>query len=660
MTLAKLVPLTLLAALTLLTLGAVAPAAEAASGHLGGRVASGPQPLGGFRVKLMQAQAGAERPRLLGTATSRRNGRFTLRYRRASRNAVHYLVADRAAGRAASARAFRLAASLGSGTVPRRVTVNERTTVAMAFALAQFLDGPRVSGANPGLRNAAAMGANLVDVRSGGLARTLRRYPNGRATATLATLNSLANLVASCRAPGRACDRVLALAAVPGRTAAADTLAAAQTIATHPWHEVGPLFRRSLRAPNPYRPFLARGERPDGWTLAPRFEGEPGTVDGPGGIAIDEGGGLWVANAFEYSRAADDPVCGGETLLRFAPDGHAHPRSPYRGGGLDGAGGGIGFDPRGRLWIGNTGLAGGDCEDVPLGNSVSHFDPDGTPLTPPLQESALFPGSYAGGYEAGGISRPQGTIADLDGNLWVANCGGGTVTRYANGLPARAANLGSFGLARPFGVAAGRRGLVFVTGNGNDLVAVLEADGSLRRLVSGGGLDHPLGVATDSRGYAWVANSPRLRPPCEENEVDLEEAAERGSVTLLDPAGRPLSTYAGAGLSSPWGVAGDGDDTVWVANFGGRRLSHLCGTRPQRCPTGKRTRGAAISPARGYGFDGLTHNAGIAIDPAGNVWLANTWADDYSAANPGGHQVVAFVGLAGPVRTPLVGPPERP
>ena len=116
----------------------------------------------------------------------------------------------------------------------------------------------------------------------------------------------------------------------------------------------------------------------------------------------------------------------------------------------------------------------------------------------------------------------------------------------------------------------------------------------------------------------------------------------------------------GAGLTNPWGITVDGDDNVWVANFGGQRLSELCGSETQNCPPGKRKIGASISPSSGYGFDGLVRNTGVIVDPSGNVWLANNWKNVPIQTNPGGYQIVAYLGLAAPVRSPAIGPPTAP
>ena len=103
----------------------------------------------------------------------------------------------------------------------------------------------------------------------------------------------------------------------------------------------------------------------------------------------------------------------------------------------------------------------------------------------------------------------------------------------------------------------------------------------------------------------------------------------------------------------------DGADNVWVANFGGQRLAQLCGARQRNCPPGKRRLGAAISPKSGYGFDGLVRNTGVVVDPSGNVWLTNNWKNVPIQTNPGGYQLVAYLGLAAPVRSPAIGPPRH-
>jgi DNA-binding beta-propeller fold protein YncE len=650
---------------------AIAPGSALAAGT--GTVA-GTVPMRGMNVVLFAATPGGGRPTAIGRTRSRSGGDFSLTYRRPSANAVKYLLATRPGGGAEAGfpvpgSSYRLAAALGAGRVPSTATVNERTTVAMGFAMAQFIAAGRVAGANPGLRNAAAMTRDLVGRRNGGIGGILRRFPNGNSTSTMRTFGALANLVSLCRRQDRRCAQLLRLTGAPGGGAAADTLSAVVDVARYPWQNVRALYRLSLRNRGPFGPALAPGERPDAWTLALRFEGVPKTMNGPGNIAIDARGSIWVINNYEYARGIKGGPCAGEQLLRFTPTGRPFPGSPYEGGGLNGAGFGVSFDPRGRIWVGNFGFAARGCTKTPPSNSVSLFGPGGRAISPGFH-TVLEEGSKVtkGGFEQGGISWPQGTVSDRDGNIWIANCGNGSLTRFPEGHPWQAENSGLGSLNRPFDIAVNAGGTAFVTSNNENAVAVYGSRGpldrGLERKISGHGIFRPMGVAVDSRGYAWVANSGKVAPPCKQGaRLSLKGGFGKGSVTLIQPNGEPALRPAiqGAGLVTPWGIAVDGNDAVWVANFSGQQLSEVCGTRPRLCPAGKQRTGASISPNRtGYGFDGLVRNTGVQIDPSGNVWLVNNWKQAPFQTNPGGHQLVAYLGLAAPIKTPLIGPPERP
>jgi hypothetical protein len=661
-------------ALAIAVLAALPAAAGAASGTVSGTV-----PRGGMNVVLMAAVPGAKAPVKLGSTRSGEGGAFTLRYSGAAERAVKYLLATRPGGSAeagfpVSGQTYRLAAVLGEGAVPRgeSVKVTERTTVAMGFAMAQFIDGgDRVAGKSPGLGNAAAMTGDLVGLR-GALSPVLREFPNGASTSTLPTFNSLANLLVLCRRQDVGCERLLDEARTPGGAPAADTLAAVVNIARNPWHDVRGLYRLSLAARHrrgTWQPALGTGEAPDAWTLALRFEGEPKTLDGPGNFAIDAEGNLWVGNNYAYSRRSRRPACGSEVLSRFTPTGQTYPGSPYEGGGLSGVGFGVAIDRNDRVWAANFGFEGKGCETAADHFTVSVFDLDGTVRSP------------ADGWAVGGISWPQGTVVDQSENVWIANCGNDSVTRIAadttplqpTGTPPTALNLpgssitAATGIAfeRPFADAIDAQGHVFVTGNASNSVAELNASGEPVRMISGGGLHLPLGVVADGNGYVWVSNSRWVVAPCPgvrpAKEVEASMPKGGGDVTLIKPNGKPVAApITAGGLRNPWGLTVDGDGHVWVANFGGRRLTELCGSDTSTCPPGKRKIGGAISPKSGYGFDGLVRNTGVVVDPSGNVWLANNWKNLPIQTNPGGYQIVAYLGLAAPTKSPQIGPPERP
>ncbi len=643
----------------------------------------GQVPLGGMNVVLLAASPGAKRPVALGAGRSNRRGAFSLRYRQAPPGSVKYLIATRPGGGAEAGypvpgNSYRLAAALGVGAVPGRATVNERTTVAIGFAMAQFISGGKVAGKNPGLRNAAAMSRNLVRVGSGALSPVVKRFPNGNSTSTLRSFDSLANMLSLCRSQDRRCAQLLRLASVPGGSATGDTLAATVAIARYPWHSTAGLFKLSLAARRLFRPALAPGGQPDAWTLALRFEGDPLAIDGPGNIAIDAQGSLWVGNNYEYSRRSHQSTCFGKELVRFTPTGRTYPGSPYESGGVSGVGFGITIDKREHVWVGNFGFAGRGCNEEPPSNSVSEWEPNGNPLSPDLERVGWTHNrkkgwlkTYKGGWEVGEIFWPQATIADVNNNIWVANCGNNSVTVIPDGKPSLAVNLpqshfarpGVFSFSRPMGATSDAEGNAYVGGNNSATVVKIGEHGEVLGRFKGGGLHRPMGLATDSEGNVWVGNSTWVVAPCVGTFAPERRPSYGGSVTLIKRNGKisRQSPYRGGGLENAWGVAVDGDDNVWVANFSGQRLSELCGVKPQNCPPGKRAPGDAISPSgTGYGFDGLTRNTGLAVDPSGNVWLANNWKNAPIQTNPGGYQIVAYLGLAAPVKTPLIGVPETP
>ncbi|SDK30420.1 hypothetical protein [Microbulbifer yueqingensis] len=656
--------------------------------RLHGRVEGNGNPQPGYRVSLYVSYAGRDYAKVLATTRTDSYGKFRLRYRQPfglslKLRPVYFVIADRGPAMLASA--------IGTGPrVPGSVVVNERTTVATGTAFAQFIKGRQITGNLHGMLNAVHMAANMANPESGELAAVLASPPNGTDTETLRTFNSLANVVASCVADPGNCLALFSATSRPGEPPSrtvVQALANATRFPAYPNYPRiadDPLFLLSLASPI-YQP--TRRARPTSWLLFLKFTGgqysaqdSDNLINGPGNIAIDRRGFAWINDNYVPAKP-DEFACAGQRLLKFYPWGETFPGVPYFGGGLSGAGFGITLDPRGNVWVGNFGFEAAACADgtVPpdprdkipaTHNSVSLFHPSGTPLSP------------FRGFTRGDIFWPQATVSDHEGNIWVANCGNDSVTIIPRGNPARARNIPLPGggtepdsdspLLKPFAIAIDPRGRAWVTGNKAQQVYIVSLDGSVEPVrTSQAVLSWPMGISGDSRGNMWVSSSDTVNIVCID-PLDSQGGANPSIVFFPADGGEPQQFAGTGGLTIPWGNAVDGDDTVWVFNFGRVPLesadddqvwpdtgvSRFCGSG--NCPHGLEL-GDPISPDTGYTSDALERVTGGAVDPSGNLWLLNNWRKDgplFYSTNPGGNSFVIVPGAAKPVKTPLIGPPR--
>ncbi len=608
---------------------------------LKGRIETAGTPVIGAKVALYVAGCAKNaQARLLATAFSHANGAFQMRFTQRNRDEgdVLYVIAEGGHAGWLSEKAMErspiaFATVLGDwDESAQEIVVNERTTIATGWAMAQFMRGFNIAGKSPGLQNAAATVRNLVDVLTGEVGSVLANPPNGAHTSSMAEFNSLANLLSICvNAPeAEACADLLSLATPPGGKMPRTTLGAARDIAHNPTHNVAALFQLS-RSSNEYTPALRH--TPDAWVLAVKYVGNGHEFDGPGNMAIDRHGNVWITNNYDGAIFA----CGGKQLLELTPTGQDAPGAPFSGGGLDGAGFGISIDPKNDIWLGNFGFEGSHCKHPPPANSVSEFDSEGVPLSP-------SPSGYTG---QGKISGPQATQSDFDGNIWIANYGtlnntnpGTTITEFLNGDPNQVKTFSNLGLVNPFDIAIDAHGAIWATSRSNNKVVHFAQDGSIIATYTGAAFSAPLGIAIDTLGNAWVTNQ------------------TGASITEIDTHGA-THVFQGGGLRAPWGIAIDGDDNVWVANFVGEVVSEFCGARIANCPEGLKT-GDPISPSTGFTSEALQRLTGIVIDPSGNLWVPNNWKRIPIQTNPGGDGMVEFIGVAGPVAAPRIGPPQQP
>jgi streptogramin lyase len=463
--------------------------------------------------------------------------------------------------------------------------INEVSTVATAYSLAGFMTDPtHVSSSNSanalnGLANAFNNYNNLVDLETG-TAKANNDAGNG--FIPQAKINSLANLLVPCinsTGSGTACNTLFAAT----RPSANDPLPANTAAAVlNMAHNPGlnvATLFKIAAANSPYLPTLTSA--PNDWTLSITFFSDD--MPGPYYPAIDSQGNLWV------------PGYASNNLTEFAPMGYVLLATRAAGINQPFA---VAIDAQDSPWVVNF---------TPGATTISQLLNNGNPITTTpyaCGTSCFFP------------------AFDPSGNLWVSG------TDHTTVISSSGSKVSSFLTdAYASGIAIASNGSGWTLGHKSAFYHLTLPSSSTR-------LTQPLTattgndvtpVAIDSTDNVWFASS------------------RNNTLGKADPNGAMVSAaggYTGGGLSGPAGIAIDGSNRVWVANRDASSISEFSNS------------GTALSPTTGFGTDsyvsdgvniGLSGPRGIAIDPSGNVWVANF---TYNS-------VTEFVGIATPVATPI-------
>lgn len=591
--------------------------------RVSGKVMAGTQPVVGASVQVYSAGTtgngvGAA-PLLLLPVMTDANGAFTISsgLRCSSTAPMMYLVASGGkVGNAATNSSIALATAIGnctqlSSTATTVFTVNEVTTVAFTWALSQFLTAGGSVGATStnavGLTNAFATAANLADPVQG-------KSPGSGFPATgkspAAKINALANLLDTCVSSinTNACNALFNATASAGVTAPSDTLDAAMRLAHNPGLNVAALYAQSLSS-TAFSPVIPKA--PSDWAISISYSG--GGMNSPTGIGVDSKGNVWVAS---FNGVAS----------KFTPTG-----SPVFVSGITGSGlqqsFGLAVDSQDNVWIPNNGSA--KTVNGGLG-SVTVLNSSGQPI------------SGANGYISGGLSYPIAVAIDPSGSAWVLNYFNSTVTLLSS---SGAALSGKGGYSAPsfafvVSVVADANHNAWIGNQYNEYVTQLSGDGSRSSGIPC--CNEPQGLAIDQRGYIWASNF------------------YGDSVSQVSPTGAivsPQTGYSGGGIFHPQGIAVDGAGSVWVMNL---RVAagHTNPTLAQLAGSSTSAPGSILSPAAGLMEDvNLVQPYAMAIDASGNMWITN-FTNDSTYANS--NSIVELIGVAAPVKTPVIGPPQVP
>src|SRR5881397_2786175 len=307
---------------------------------------SSSQPLANVNATLFEATAGL--PTALGQATTDASGRFTIRYTRNTSQSIFFVTADVGQG-------VEFVSILGPN-LPASVTINELTTVAASYSMAQFYRSGVIAGNSFGLQIATGMNDNIVTSATGQSSPVLLNSPNADQTNSLRSTRSLANLLAACVNDPDVTVSLFDLTTPPGGLPPHNTAEALANLARDPGQNVDGIYALTLLSDLYAPPLLTM---PDAWTVTVKVNdsGDDSIlIGGPGNLAFDNRGYAWVTNNVPQGTPNSSKY-----VLALKPNGqpadgrNGTPRSPLTGGGILGTGFGVTIDPRGSVWFGNFG-----------------------------------------------------------------------------------------------------------------------------------------------------------------------------------------------------------------------------------------------------------------------------------------------------------------
>jgi sugar lactone lactonase YvrE len=350
----------------------------------------------------------------------------------------------------------------------------------------------------------------------------------------------------------------------------------------------------------------------------PNFNGDGAAtsvnVTTPQGVAVDSAGNLYIAdtqgNRIRKVSGAALTTVAGNGLFFFSGNGvaatNASLHSPW----------GMALDSAGTLYFADA-----DNHRVRQVDSST-----GKIFTVAGTGEPAYSGD-GGAATSARLNTPQGVAVDSTGTLYFADTGNHRVRKVSGGIITTVAGTGSAGSSGDGGPATSAR------------------------------LSGPRGVAVDSGGNLYIADTGNHRI----RFVNLGTATVTvngqtvapGQITTV--AGTGSASFSGdggpatsAGLNSPQGLAVDGSGNLYIAETSSMRIRFVNLGSTTVTVNGQTVASGAISTVAGNGTSGfsgdeepaisasLLRPAGVAVDGAGNLYIADTENHRVRKVDPAG------------------------
>ncbi len=283
---------------------------------------------------------------------------------------------------------------------------------------------------------------------------------------------------------------------------------------------------------------------------------------GPYGVGIDASGNVYVADTFNQVIRE---ITSAGTVTTFAGNAQTfiYPQ-------------GVAVDGNGNVFVADTN-----------NNAIRKITPSGVIST--LAGTPGVSGSVDGTGSAALFYQPSGIAIDSAGNLYVADSTNDTIRRITN------------------------------TGVVTTLAGTPRTPGSSDGTGSGALFNFPTGIAVDSSGNLYVADSSNLT---------VRKVTNTGIVTTIAGLARSSGSVDGPGsearFADPTAVAVDSSGNVYVADAGNNNTIRMISSGGEVSTVAGVP--GSVGSTDGTGSAALFNRPqGIAVDGAGNLYVADTY-----------------------------------
>jgi sugar lactone lactonase YvrE len=349
----------------------------------------------------------------------------------------------------------------------------------------------------------------------------------------------------------------------------------------------------------------------------PAPNGTAGYFNLPSGVAVDASGNVYVA---DYGNNLIRKITSSGVVSTLAGNGSVGSANTIASFEQPT---GVAVDAAGNVYVADNG-----------NNLIRMISPSGVVTT--LAGNGV-PGLNNGPDTAASFYYPTGVAVDDAGNVYVADfnnssirkiTSAGAVSTFAGNGSRGSANGTAASFNNPFGIAVDASGNVYVADFGNNMIREITPAGLVSTLAgnlnsgssNGTGVaasfNGPEGVAVDALGNVYVAD---------EGNNMIRKISPSGVVTTLAGnvnSGSTNGMGTAASFFQPSGVAVDAAGNIYVADNGNNQIRKITSTGEVSTWAGSGSKGTANG--RGYAAS-FTQPAGVAVDAAGNVYVADQY-----------------------------------